>query len=146
LSLPGYEQQIHKQLVRFLLVGGLSFVIDITVMALLIHSFDIAGNQTGLILARVVAWSFAIVFAFFTNAAVTFGASIRRSRFFSYLLIQGIGASINLGSYSALVIGPLSDRPLLALMIGSGLATVGNFLLVRKFVYRFHPSLDDPGN
>jgi len=138
------ERQIRHQLVRFLLVGGLSFVIDVTVMAALLYGFDAAGNEPALIACRSAAWLVAIVFAYFMNAAVTFGASIRHSRFFSYLLIQGVGAVINLGSYSALVLGPMTEHPMLALVLGSALATISNFLLVRKFIYRFHPSPDDP--
>jgi len=140
------EQRIHRQLARFLLVGGLSFVIDLSAMALLIHTFDVAGNEAGLIVCRVLAWSVAIVFAFFMNAAVTFGASIKHSSFVSYLLIQGVGALINLGSYSALILGPIPQRPLLALMIGSALATIGNFVLVRKYVYRFNQVQDESEN
>ena len=52
---------------------------------------------------------------------------------------------VNLGSFSALVlIGPLQDKPLIAMVVGNVLAIINNFLLVRKFVYRFHPEVDDP--
>jgi putative flippase GtrA len=74
---------------------------------------------------------------------VTFGASIRHSHFVSYLLIQSIGGLINLGCYSALILGPLVDWPIFALIVGSALATISNFLLVRKFVYRFRSALTD---
>jgi putative flippase GtrA len=139
-----FDDRIHRQLGRFLLVGVVGFGVDVGVMAALLYVFGLGATESGLILCRTVAWAAAIVVAFVLNAKVTFGASIKHSRFLNYLFIQGVGAAINLGSYSALIFGPLRDYPLVALMIGSALGTINNFLLVRKFVYRFHPSLDDP--
>lgn len=135
------DRSIHQQLWRFLLVGGLAFAIDVAVMALLVYGFAVADSQQELVFCRMIAWVHAVTVAFFANAKVTFSASIRHSRFFSYLLIQAIGGLINLGCYTALIFGPLDDWPIAALMIGSAVATVSNFLLVRKFVYRIHPPL-----
>lgn len=138
------DRNIRQQLLRFLLVGGLAFVVDIAVMALLVYGFAVADSQQELIVCRMIAWAVAVTAAFFANAKVTFGASIKHSRFFNYLLIQGLGGLINLGCYSVLILGLLQDWPLVALVIGSALATISNFLLVRKFVYRFHPSVTEP--
>ena len=55
-----------------------------------------------------------------------------------------MGGLINLGCYTVLIFGPLSTWPIAALVMGSAVATVSNFLLVRKFVYRIHPSLVKP--
>ena len=137
------ESAIHQQLVKFLMVGGLAFAVDVSVMAALVYLAGLAGSELALIGARLVAWAAAITVAFFLNARVTFGASIRHSRFFNYLMIQGIGALINLGSYTLLIYSSMAEWPLLALMIGSALATISNFLLVRRFVYRYHPSPAD---
>jgi len=114
-------------------------------MSLLIYGFGWSETNTGLILSRAVAWLAAITLAYYLNARITFGASIRHSRFVNYLFIQAVGAGINLGSFSILVLGgPLQDKPLIAMVIGNILAIINNFLLVRKFVYRFHPEVDDP--
>ncbi len=139
-----FDDRIHRQLARFLLVGGVSFGVDVGIMATLIYVLTLGDTELGLIACRTVAWAAAIVVAFVLNAKVTFGASIKHSRFMNYLFIQGVGAAINLGTYSALILGPLTDWPLAALIMGSALATINNFLLVRKFVYRFRPSLADP--
>jgi putative flippase GtrA len=53
-----------------------------------------------------------------------------------YVVIQLFGAALNIGTYAFLVLGPLS-RPLIAMAIGSAVATLSNFLLVRQFVYRW---------
>lgn len=125
-------------------MGGLGFGLDVGVMWTLVYELGLGKTELSLIGCRTLAWAVAIVFAFFVNAKVTFGASIKHSRFMSYLFIQAVGAGINLGSYALLIFGPLKQHPISALMIGAALATINNFLLVRKFVYRFHPSIDDP--
>ena len=139
------EARIHRQLLRFLLVGGVGFLVDLGAMTTLIYGFGLVASNTGLMSSRVLAWAAAITVAYFLNAKITFGASIRHSRFVNYLFIQAMGALINLGTFSALILlTPLSDKPLYAMVIGNVLAVVNNFLLVRKFVYRFHPEVDDP--
>lgn len=139
------EARIHHQLARFLLVGFAGFLVDIGVMSGLIYGLEVAETRPELIACRVAAWASAITVTYFLNAKLTFGASIRHSRFVNYLVIQGIGAAINLGSFTLLMLtGPLQDRPLIAMMAGNVLALINNFLLVRTFVYRFHPGVDDP--
>lgn len=111
----------------------------------LVYGLEVAQTRPEIIGARVIAWAGAILLTYFMNAKLTFGASIRHSRFVNYLFIQAIGAGINIGSFSALmVIGPLQDKPLYAMIVGNILAVINNFLLVRTFVYRFHPEVDDP--
>jgi putative flippase GtrA len=136
---------MHHQLARFLLVGFVGFLLDLVVMWSLIYGLEVAQTRPELIGARVAAWTAAILLTYFLNAKLTFGASIRHSRFGHYLFIQAIGAGINIGSFTLLMLmGPIQDRPLIAMIVGNVLAVINNFLLVRTFVYRFHPDVDDP--
>ncbi len=122
-------------------------MLDITLMSLLIYGFGLGETNAGLMTSRILAWAAAITLTYFLNAKVTFGASIRHSRFVNYLLIQAMGAGINLGSFSALVlVGPMSEQPLLAMLIGNVLAITNNFLWTRKFVYYFHPEVTGEGD
>ncbi|MFP6817315.1 MAG: GtrA family protein [Pseudomonadales bacterium] len=126
----------RRQILRYLQVGFAGFVADISVLALLIYGFDFGDTDAGLVVSRVVSFLAAITVTFLLNAGYTFGASVRESNFTRYVLIQSLGATINVGSYSVLVlVGPLNDAPLLALVIGSAAATTSNFILVRRFVY-----------
>lgn len=128
--------RIRHQLFRYLQVGFAGFVADVTVLALLIYGFDFGSTDTGLVASRVVSFLTAISVTFLLNAGYTFGSSVRGSSFTVYLVIQCLGAAINLGTYTVLILyGALNDSPLLALVIGSAAATASNFLLVRKFVY-----------
>ena len=126
-------------------MGFAGFLVDIGVMSGLVYGLAVADTRTEVIACRVVAWVVAITTTYFINARFTFGASIRHSRFINYLFIQTIGAAINLGSFALLLVaGPIQDRPLIAMVVGNVLAVINNFLLVRTFVYRYHPEVDDP--
>lgn len=142
---PPRDPRLHRQLGRFLIVGAGGFGLDVAVMSLLIYGLQFSETDASLIASRVVAWAAAITLTYFLNAKFTFGASIRHARFVNYVMIQAAGAGINIGTFSALVLlGPFEQFPLVALVIGNLLATINNFLLVRQFVYRFHPDVDDP--
>ena len=131
-----FRTQIRRQVFRYLQVGFAGFVADISVLALLIYGLEFGETDVGLVVSRVISFLAAITVTFLLNAGYTFGASVRGSSFTGYALIQTLGAAINIGTYTVLVLyGPLSEAPLVALVIGSAAATTCNFLLVRKFVY-----------
>lgn len=137
-TLTRQAKRVRRQLARFLTVGAAGFIADIAVMSFLVYALEYGQDEAALIGCRTVAWLVAISLTFYLNARYTFGAAIRHARFFNYIVIQSIGAAINLGTYSSLIVfGPFVAYPLIALMIGSALATINNFLLIRKFVYRY---------
>lgn len=128
------SQRIRHQLARFLVVGAAGFAVDVGILAALVYGFGYGQHSGGLIGSRLVAFAGAIITTFLLNARYTFGASIRRARLTRYVLIQVLGAALNIGTFTVLVLGPL-NRPLIALALGSAVATVSNFVLVRRYVY-----------
>lgn len=130
------SQRLRHQLARFLVVGAAGFVVDMAVLSFLLYGLGYAAESGGLVGSRVVSFFAAITTTFLLNARYTFGASIRKAKLAPYIVIQVLGALINIGTYTFLVLGPLA-RPLIAMAIGSAVATVSNFLLVRQFVYHW---------
>lgn len=130
------SQRIPHQLARFLLVGAAGFAVDIGLLALLLYGLGYGQQSAGLIGSRLVAFGGAILTTFVLNARFTFGAPIRGAKATRYVIIQLLGAALNIGTFTILVLGPL-PRPLIALAIGSAVATISNFLLVRQFVYHW---------
>ena len=127
-----------KQIVKFLMVGGAGFAAELVILSLLIYQFDVDK-----VYARLPSWWVAITITFVLNAKFTFLVRVMDAKMFRYVFIQLLGASINLGTYTLLVLyGPLVDLPLLALACGAGIATVSNFLLCRRFVYLDEARLD----
>ena len=130
------RRQIRREAIRFLQVGLAGFVTDVFALWLLIYGVGFGETDFGLIWTRLVAYVAAVTVTFLLNARYTFGARVRDSSLLGYLLVQMIGAAVNLGAYSLLVLaGPLAERPLYCLVVGSALGTVCNFVLVRKFVF-----------
>ncbi len=127
---------MFRHLPKFLLVGALAFAVDLTVMALLVYVLSLGDSQQMLIFCRVIAWSAAIAVAYIVNARFTFAVVPGSAKFGVYLLIQGLGGLINLGGYTLLILGPGESWPLVSLMFGSAVATLCNYLLVRRFVFR----------
>lgn len=122
---------------RYLQVGLAGFITDAGMLSLLIYAAGFGSTDVGLVGSRVASFVAAISVTFMLNARYTFGTSVRDSSFSAYVLIQMLGAFINLGSYTALIFsGMLNQAPLVALVIGSFLATTNNFILARRFVYR----------
>lgn len=131
------RSQLARQIFRYLQVGMAGFIADAGALSLLIYVAGFGTTDAGLVGCRVVAFVAAISVTFMLNARYTFGTSIRDSSFSAYVLIQTLSACINLGSYSVLIFsGLLNQAPLVALVIGSVLATTNNFILARRFVYQ----------
>lgn len=123
--------QLASQIVRFLMVGAVSFLVDAGTLWLLVYRFDV-----GYLPARLVSVVLAISVAFVLNAKFTFLVRVADARFTRYVAIQALGATLNFGVYAVLVLaGPLAGRPLFSLMCGAAVATVNNFLFSRKYVY-----------
>ena len=131
MSVDAGGTAVFHQLARFLMVGGVSFVVDAGVLGLLVYQADV-----GYIAARLVSVALAVTVAFVLNAKFTFLVRVADARFLRYVLIQAVGAGLNFGVYSTLVLhGPLAGRPLLSLMCGAAASTINNFFLSRRYVY-----------
>jgi putative flippase GtrA len=134
--LSDYRRQIRRELFRFLQVGLAGLAADALTLWLLIYVFGFGGTSFGLLWTRGASFVVAISVTFVLNAGYTFGTRLRDSNVLGYLAIQLLGAGINLGPYGALVLtGPLAHRPLYCLLVGSAVATLSNFVLVRRFVF-----------
>lgn len=132
----GPSHRLRHQLARFLAVGAVGFTVDVGLLAFLLYGLDYASSRGALVWCRLASFVAAIAVTFLLNARYTFGASIRHASLTRYVFIQVFGALLNLSTYTFLVLGPL-ERPLIALACGSAVATVSNFVLVRRFVYRW---------
>ena len=120
-----------KHLSRFLQVGAVGFAIDAGILWLLIYQFGMPP-----VLSRSISFLVTITVTFVLNARYTFLVNVRNASMPRYVVIQLVGAGINFISYSWLVLeGPLRQRPLVALVIGSALASVHNFVMMRRYVF-----------
>ncbi len=116
---------------RFLQVGALGFAIDAGILWLLVYPLEMPP-----VVSRAISFFVTICVTFVGNARYTFSVSVRGASMPRYVAIQCAGALINFVTYTWMVLqGPLQGRPLLALVVGSALASTHNFLMMRRFVF-----------
>ena len=120
------------QVSRFLLVGGLIFIVDGLVLFTLIKAFSLPP-----LVSRTVSCTVALMAAFFLHARFTFLVSPSRGTLFRYLVSQSLSAGLNFSVYAVWVVyGYSYQAPLNGLPIGSLSATIFNYFVNKYFVYR----------
>ena len=128
------SDQTHRLFFRYALVGGSGFVVDASVLTLLVN-----GLGYGHYVSRAASFSLAVTITWWINRRWVFQAGTpTRVEYSGYFLVQLIGAFINLGIYVLAIelVPALAAIPVLPLAIGAAVALLANFLLVRRFVFR----------
>jgi len=125
-------QQIQKQLPRFVVVGGLGFLVDIGITLLLI------GFGVDALIARVIAIAFAMLTTWRLNRAFTFGASntSQTREGMRYFAVAISIAIVNYAIYASLLVAIPSMSPAIAITISVGFATVLSFFGYRSFAFK----------
>ncbi len=122
-----------KKLVRFGIAGTAGFVIDATVLWLLLET-----TPLGPFVARAVAIAVALVATWYLNRSFTFGAS-RRSiavEGFRYGSVGLVSAMVNYLIYGGLLLALPILQPMAALVIASIAAMAFSFFGYSRFVFR----------
>jgi putative flippase GtrA len=125
-----------RQFLIFAIGGVIGFVIDSTVLLLLLQ-WTSAGPYLGRLISYLSAAS--VTWAF--HRAFTFRSSARSRKFaqgVSFLLANAFGGLINLGVYVLLVAESpwIGQRPVIAVAAGSVCGLAFNFIASRVFVFR----------
>ena len=128
----GWVSKELDQVFRFLLVGGLIFIIDGFVLFSLIKVFSLSP-----LVSRIVSCLIALLAAFFLHARFTFFTSASTVTLIRFLMMQSISTGLNFSVYGFwLAYGYSFQGPLIGLIIGSILATIFNYCANKYFVYR----------
>ncbi|MEO1203165.1 MAG: GtrA family protein [Pseudomonadota bacterium] len=120
-------------LLRYSAVGAFGFVVDASVLSVLVLVLD-----QGLYLSRFVSFTLAATATWLVNRAVVFQPANRTAQeYMGYLLVQIAGAGVNLGIYVILLhYSPaLGAWPVVPLAVGAGVALLFNFFLLKRFVF-----------
>jgi len=123
----------HRQFLRYALVGGIGFIVDASVLTLLVN-----GLGYGHYVSRAVSFPLAVTITWWINRQWVFQAAAPMAQEYSgYFVVQLIGAVINLGIYVLTIelIPAFAETPVVPLAIGAAAALLANFLLVRRYVF-----------
>jgi len=123
------------QLIGFILVGAIGFLVDASVLSVLID-----GKHTGPFLARAVSFPCAVTVTYFLNRAFTFSAQkspLRKQEYFRYIVTQILGAATNFSVYVIILsfVSEAEEHPIAALAVGAIFGLAVNFVGSRYFVF-----------
>jgi len=138
LPLPGSNQPmgLRTQLVRFVLTGGLSAVVD---FGLLVALMALGLGHTG---AKALSFVAGTTTAYLINRRWTFRAEPSRRRFVAVVVLYALTFALQVGLFSLLFtsltgagLGRLAVQ-VVAFVIAQGVATTVNFVVQRAFIFR----------
>lgn len=122
-----------KRFLRFMVVGGVGFVVDAGVTLGLL-----ATGLFGPFSARAVAIALALLCTWFCNRNFTFGKSghhvVREGVLYGSVGITS--ALLNYAIYSGLLLSMPMLRPIFALILASASATLYSYFGYARFVFR----------
>ena len=127
----------YKEIVNYLIVGGLTTVIALGVYYLSVYTFLDPHNDVQLQIANILSWTAGVIFAYFTNRKFVFeskeanklkeAGSFVLSRVATLLMdmaIMFIGVSVLHGNDKILK------------LVSQVVVTVANYVLSKVFVFR----------
>ncbi|WP_160007308.1 GtrA family protein [Rhizobium sp. 18055] len=122
-----------KKLIRFAIAGGLGFVVDAGILALLLHT-----TPLGPFLARLIAIALAMATTWAFNRTFTFGRSSHSVAVegFRYGSVGITAALVNYGLYAALLLAIPDLQPLAAMVFATAASMFLSFFGYSRFVFR----------
>jgi putative flippase GtrA len=131
---PEPRTELLRQLARFVLVGGLSAVVDYGLYQTLLH-LDVWVHG-----AKAISFICGTTTAYLLNRRFTFnGAGGGATRFTGFLLLYGTTFFVNVGVNGLalkIIAEGTSMRVTICWLLAQGTATTINFLVLRTVVFR----------
>ena len=128
---------LHTQLLRFVLTGGLSAVVDFGLLVVLMNVVGLDPNT-----AKAISFVAGTTTAYLINRRWTFRAEPSKRRFLAVVLLYGLTFVLQVGLFAVLypwVLG-LSGSQTMAQVVGfviaQGVATTVNFIVQRGLIFR----------
>lgn len=145
VELPLEERQsplpLTAQLVRFVLTGGLSAVVDFGLLVLLMHGLLGWGGLEHTP-AKALSFVAGTTTAYLINRRWTFRADPSRRRFLAVVVLYAVTFALQVGLFS-LVYSVMTGRgfgqlnvQVVAFVIAQGVATTVNFIVQRAVIFR----------
>lgn len=126
-----------RKLIYFTFVGGVGFLVDVSILTLLSQYYDF-----DIYLARLVSFSSATMATWVLNRKIVFRQEVDPDRskseeYARYLLVQTTGGGVNLLIFTLFImVAPsLKSQPIIPLAVGAIFGLAINFTGTRYWVY-----------
>jgi putative flippase GtrA len=132
---------LRTQLVRFVLTGGLSALVDFGLLVLLMHGF-LGVPGLGHTAAKALSFVAGTTTAYLINRRWTFVAEPSRRRFAAVVVLYALTFALQVGLFSLLFDLltarhlPLRVVQLVGFVVAQGVATTVNFIVQRGVIFR----------
>ena len=132
---------LRTQLVRFVLTGGLSALVDFGLLVLLMHGF-FGLDGLGHTAAKALSFVAGTTTAYLINRRWTFVAEPSRRRFAAVVLLYALTFALQVGLFSVLFTVltaqdlPLRVVQLVGFVVAQGVATTVNFVVQRGVIFK----------
>ena len=126
------------RLPSFATVGAAGFVVDATLLSLLVH----VGSWSHYT-ARAVSFAAAVTVTWYCNRHWVFPRTDNATfEYGAYFGVQSVGAVINLGAYALIIalLPGLARAPVIPLAVGAALALLFNYWAASRWVFAPPPA------
>jgi putative flippase GtrA len=141
--------KLSNDFLRFGVVGSVGFLVDASVLQMLVAWFD-----GGLLISRVFSYLAAATATWFLHRNYTFRDQLASSNASSttapallsqwsrFVVTNGVGAALNYGIYAACILSwsLCREYPVIGIAIGSLVAMFFNFIISKRFVFEANRS------
>lgn len=137
--------KLSGEFFRFAVVGAVGFIVDASVLQILVSWFDsnlLIARIFSYLTAATATWSLHRVYTFRDQLAAPESrlASLRAliEQWFRFVLTNGFGASLNYAIYAACILSSdaCSTYPVAGVALGSLVALAFNFVISKRFVFK----------
>lgn len=124
---------LRTQLVRFVLTGGFSAVVDFGLLKILSEALGVQVD-----LAKALSFVAGTLTAYLINRRWTFGAAPSRSRFVQVMALYALTFTVQVGLFHVVfnALEGNGQAKLIAFVVAQGTATVINFIVQRVWIFR----------
>ena len=128
---------LTTQLVRFVLTGGLSAIVDFGLLVVFMNLFGLDHT-----LAKALSFIAGTTTAYLINRRWTFVAEPSKRRFVAVMALYGVTFALQVGIFAVLypwvlsTWGSVTIAQVVAFVIAQGVATAVNFVVQRTLIFR----------
>lgn len=140
------HHKLSTQLVRFVITGVLSAVVDFGLLNLLMLAFGLEHTP-----AKAVSFVAGTTTAYMINRRWTFRADPSTKRFIAIIILYALTFVLQVGIFSGLFVLLQRGMPgqsvvvinTIAFVVAQGIATMVNFVVQRVVIFKIRPAVAD---